>query len=657
LVPLLAVVLLGILVWGAQALYAEREQRYRHVIESSLGAINQLQAKSVAAWRQRRQGEAEALSADSAFGAAVGRWRATPTPAQELLVRERLRGLVEHMQYTGAYVVDPQGRVLLGPQGAQTGRLPAGEREALRGVLALAQPASTGLQRNESFAFPYFSLLAPLFDGTQAVGAVWLVVDARSGLYPLLEAWPSGSRTTAESLLVERRGESIVFLSPLRHRSDEPLSLRMPVRGTADATVALAASGARGILYGRDYRGSQVLATASAIPTSNWLLISKVDADEAMADAQRGGRLSLTLFASLAFVLLAALVVAWQWRAWRSERLLKERLEHNMRWLEAAQRAASVGYFAYDAESRVFALSPMAATIFGLGAKQHMSLKRWVSLLHKADREATLREFAQATAQRSGLRVQYRVQPAGDLPQRWVEVRAEYGTAQDAERSRMTGTVQDITERRQTEEQLERYRTALEAQVRIDPLTQMANRLALDEQVAFEWERALRTGKPLALLMIDVDRFKAFNDHYGHMAGDRCLQAVAQSLVSAVGRAGDMVARYGGEEFAVLLPGAAEDEAWTVAERLRETVRALDIEHARGGDDGIVTISIGLASLQPADREVTTGAPRMGIDVAHALFRHADAALYRAKQYGRDQTVVYGPECDLALHQPPESLL
>jgi len=117
------------------------------------------------------------------------------------------------------------------------------------------------------------------------------------------------------------------------------------------------------------------------------------------------------------------------------------------------------------------------------------------------------------------------------------------------------------------------------------------------------------------------------------------------------------VARYGGEEFAVLLPGASEAQAWAVAERLREAVRALAIEHARGCDDGIVTISVGVSHIQPAAREVTTGAPRSGVDAAHALFRQADAALYRAKQCGRDQTMLYSPECDLALHEPPDSLL
>ncbi|AVP56894.1 sensor domain-containing diguanylate cyclase [Pulveribacter suum] len=656
LLPLLALLCSLALGWGVRTVYLEREQRYRHVIEGSLAAINQLQVGGVTAWRQRRMGEAASLTDDGLLTAAVTRWRQVPSSANAAVLRERLRGMVEHLGYTGAYLVDPQGRLLLGPDGPQQGGMPAPERDALHASLALAQPAVTGLQRDARFAFPYFGLLAPLYDGTQPLGAVWLVVDARATLYPLLATWPNSSHT-AESFLVERQGDSMLFLSPLRHRGDEPLTLRMPWRPGSGEPIALAAGGSRGTLYGLDYRGEQVLATVAAVPGSNWLLISKIDAAEAFTEAQRREWLALGLFASLAALLLGGVVVLWRWRVWRRESALKERLEHNMRWLETAQRAASVGYFAYNGEQRVFVMSAMANAIFGLPAHGQMALRQWIDMLHADDREETLRLHGEAMAQHSPLCAQYRILRASDRHLRWVEVRAEYGDPQGAERSRMTGTIQDITERRQAEEQLERYRAALEAQIRIDPLTQLANRLALDEQVAFEWERAQRSGTPLALLMIDVDRFKAFNDHYGHVAGDRCLQSVALALSTATGRAGDVVARYGGEEFAVLLPGASEEQAWSVAERLREAVRALGIDHARGCEDCIVTISIGAASIQPALREMTTGSPRTGVDMAHALFRQADAALYRAKQYGRDQTMVYGPECDVALHDAPDSLL
>jgi len=662
LLPLVVLALLAGMGWGMRLIYQEREQRYHHQVEGGLGIINQIQAAGVSDWLRRRNGEAAALTDDGLFAQAVHRWRTESGPAQEaqeVLVRERLRSLVEHAQYTAAYLVDMQGRLLLGPaQGgaARVDSLPAPELAALRGAFDSAQPAAVGLRRDgAAFAFAFFSLLAPLFDGSEPVGAVWLVVDARTTLYPLLEVWPNNNRT-AESLLVQREGNDVVLLSPLRHRGDEPLTVRVPGDRTDDAAVALAASGVRGTFYGTDYRGHDVLATASAVPGSDWLLISKMDTAEAFTDAQRREWLALSLFTSLGLLLVVLVVVLWQWRAWRRERQLKEKLERNMRWLDAAQKAASVGYFAYDHERKRFSMSRMANAIFGLPLDGRMPLRDWVAMLHPQDREGTLAIHGQAMEQRTALRTQYRIHRASDRQERWIEVWGEYGDAQGPQRARMTGTVQDITERKLAEAQLERYRAALEAQVRVDPLTQVANRLALDEVVTLEWARALRGGTALALLMIDVDHFKAFNDHYGHIAGDRCLQGVAQALASSLGRAGDMVARYGGEEFAVLLPGAGEAQACAVAERLREAVRALAIEHARGCEAGCVTVSIGVASLLPCELAPVQDKPRAGVDVAHALFQQADAALYRAKQCGRDQAALFGPDCMAALHDPPDSL-
>lgn len=656
LLPLVVLALFAGVGWGMRLIYEEREQRYRHQVEGGLSTINQIQVVGVADWRRRRIGEAAALTDDGLFAQAVSRWRADGSPSLEAPVRERLRSLVEHTQYTAAYLVDAQGRLLLGPagsEGSKVNALPAPEREALRGAFESAQPAVVGLRRDGAFAFAFFGLLAPLFDGSEPVGAVWLVVDARTTLYPLLEVWPNNSRT-AESLLIERQGGDVVFLSPLRHRGDEPLTLRLPARQTGDAAVALAAAGVRGTLYGTDYQGHSVLATASAVPDSDWLLVSKIDTAEAFTDAQRREWLALSLFASLGLISAGAVVVLWQWLAWRRERLLKEKLERNMRWLDAAQKAASMGYFAYDTERQQFTMSRMANAIFGLPLESRMTLRQWMDMLHPQDREHTLAVHGGAMEQRIALRTQYRILRASDRQERWIEVWGEYGDAQGPQRARMTGTVQDITDRKQAEEQLERYRAALEAQVRVDPLTQVANRLALGEAVAQEWARALRSGAPLALLMIDVDHFKAFNDHYGHMAGDRCLQGVAQALASTLGRAGDMVARYGGEEFAVLLPGADAAQACAVAERLRQTVRALATPHAFGCEGGVVTASIGVASLRPAEQTPAQGGPRAGVDVAHALFQQADAALYRAKQLGRDQAALYGPDCTAALHDPPD---
>ena len=644
---LLAGLVLGLLLsmaWGARSVYQQREQRYHHQIEGGLRAISLLQVRNVADWRRQHIADAAALTDDGLFAQAAARWHAAPSEALQEPLRERLRSFVEHGGYSAAFWVDAQGTLRLGPQGALQGTLASPEQQALRQALAQAEPVAVELHRDAAFAFAIFGVLAPVFDGDTPLGAVWLVSDARTQLFPQVESWPSASRS-AESLLVQRDGDELVYVSPLRHRSDAPLSLRQAIVPGRDVVVQ-AVAGARGVVYGSDYRGQEVLALVSAVPDSPWVLVSKLDVDEAFVEAQRGEWLALALLASLALLSGGCAAAAWQWRAWRRERGLKLALERNMRWLDSAQKAASAGYFAYDAEHQKFFMSSMAHAIFGLPPQEYMTLQQWMDMVHPEDRAHVLQVHAEAIAAHTPLGMQYRIVRASDGAQRWLQVWGEYGDGTDTDPLRMTGTVQDITERKQAEQQLARYRDALEERVRLDPMTQVANRLALGEAMQREWEQARLRGMPLALLMIDVDFFKAYNDHYGHVAGDRCLQRVAQALAGAVQRAGELAARYGGEEFAVLLPDSDELRAVAVAHRLREAVRELALEHQASPCGAQVTISVGVACVRPAD----------GQPLEHAqttLFQQADEALYRAKQAGRDRVALYGT--DVQAEPPPEA--
>ena len=160
--------------------------------------------------------------------------------------------------------------------------------------------------------------------------------------------------------------------------------------------------------------------------------------------------------------------------------------------------------------------------------------------------------------------------------------------------------------------------------VRHDSLTRLANRRCLDEMAAQEWRRSRRDQQPLALLMIDVDHFKSFNDRYGHPAGDACLRQVAGALLAAIRRPGDLAARYGGEEFALLLPNTDGFGAVELALRLRMAIRALAVPHS-GTAQGFLSVSIGVASVAAA-----------GDEGPESLFKAADRALYRAKASGRD---------------------
>ncbi len=157
-----------------------------------------------------------------------------------------------------------------------------------------------------------------------------------------------------------------------------------------------------------------------------------------------------------------------------------------------------------------------------------------------------------------------------------------------------------------------------------DALTGIANRRAFDECLAREWERAARDRRPIALLLMDVDRFKAFNDTYGHVQGDRALRAIARAIGENVHRPGDICARYGGEEFAVILADTDASGASEVAETILQSVRALARPH-RGSPLGILTVSIGVA----------VAVPQPG--TSPSIVQPADAALYRAKRDGRDR--------------------
>ncbi|MGO9957097.1 MAG: diguanylate cyclase [Solirubrobacteraceae bacterium] len=171
---------------------------------------------------------------------------------------------------------------------------------------------------------------------------------------------------------------------------------------------------------------------------------------------------------------------------------------------------------------------------------------------------------------------------------------------------------------------LEEANRKLEALSNTDALTGIANRRNFDRVLAQEWNRGQRAGTPLALVMLDVDNFKHFNDQYGHLAGDDCLLALARVLVQAGRRAGDLVARYGGEEFVVLVPGTSGLDALATARYIQNEVWALALPHPDTAP-GIVTVSLGVASVVPSTQHTPDH-----------LVRQADSALYCAKQLGRN---------------------
>jgi diguanylate cyclase (GGDEF)-like protein len=172
--------------------------------------------------------------------------------------------------------------------------------------------------------------------------------------------------------------------------------------------------------------------------------------------------------------------------------------------------------------------------------------------------------------------------------------------------------------------ELKRYRDSLKTLSTIDGLTGIPNRRTFDETLDQEWRRSRRAQTTLSLLMMDIDCFKAYNDHYGHVAGDDCLRQIARGIAEAVQRPADLAARYGGEEFVALLPETDLAGAVVTAERVQHNINSLNIQHAYSKAAGHVTLSIGVATIIPNDRQSPL-----------ELIKSADEMLYEAKQKGR----------------------
>lgn len=636
---LLVLVLIVLALSSIFVMYAERSGEYRQQVQDRLRLVGELQTRNIAEWRRARMADAGALAQDPLFSAALAGWQRgsdLDDMAQQMLM-QRLQVLVEYDQYAMVYLLDTQGQLLLSTAAALPRPLADQERQALQTALERAAPVAVEPQAPGYFAFPFFGVMAPLYDGFEPIGVAWLVMDLRTSLYPQLQTWQVESES-AEAVLIQRAGEdSIVNINPLPKNGVAALSKSLPL--TRDGPAMQAVRGTRGIVRGINHMDHPVISMVSAIDGAPWWLLVQIDEAEVLSDARRREGLAFGLSIGAVFLLMALLGGIWQWSAWRAERTLKRELQLHIRWLDSAQQAAALGYFVYDLKKEEFYISETTARIFGVATGGWLSLKRWATLVVAEDKNAVFAALEQAITQRQHLHVQYRICREDNGLLRWIQVWAEVDGHAGEAPSRMIGIAQDITERKQVDEQLEEYRHQLENQVRLDPLTGIANRLALQEALQKEWRRAARHDQSVALLMLDLDYFKTYNDTYGHVQGDACLSQVAQMLAASVGREGELVARYGGEEFVVLLPNATLAQAQVFGERLVQAVQRLGLPHAGNSVLGqVVTISVGVACAEPS---VLLAQEQAAIT---ALIERADGALYTAKQAGRNRCcAVPGP--------------
>ncbi|CAA0088307.1 Uncharacterised protein [Starkeya nomas] len=331
-------------------------------------------------------------------------------------------------------------------------------------------------------------------------------------------------------------------------------------------------------------------------------------------------------------------------------RLLRAGLAQRERRIGVALESAGQWVWELDIRSGVVRRSPRWKMALGFGpddTPEENERTPW-SIIHPDDRPMVVQRYEQVLAGSSDIfEAVYRV-PDKFGRWRWILGRGRI-VERDAEGRplRLLATSVDITRQKQIEEELAatvRQRERLERELieanrrltelsEMDPLTELPNRRKFDKVLAHEIKRSGRHKPSLALMMIDVDDFKTYNDLYGHIEGDECLRRIAEALRGCARRAGDLVTRYGGEEFAAILADTDESDAIAVATHMLRAVRALRLPHA-GTPQGIVTVSIGI-TLYDAN---TPPLPSPG------LIAGADRALYAAKQAGRNRILVLGAD-------------
>jgi diguanylate cyclase (GGDEF)-like protein/PAS domain S-box-containing protein len=267
-------------------------------------------------------------------------------------------------------------------------------------------------------------------------------------------------------------------------------------------------------------------------------------------------------------------------------------------------------------------IGPQIESLLGWEQGSWVGINDWVERMHPDDRDYVVNFCVSQSKAGVDHEADYRALTRdGDYV--WIRD-VVHVVRKNGEVEALVGFMFDISERKKTEEHLVRLQKQLEAFSYQDGLTGIANRRMFDTVLEREWAGAQESAEPLSLILMDIDYFKQYNDHYGHIKGDDALRTVAKTLSQAANNPGDFIARIGGEEFVWLLPGTSQDKARQVAEKCMQLVRQQQIEHARSDVSPLLTLSLGVGTVIPDAGES-----------AVAFIEKVDGLLYHVKRNGR----------------------
>jgi diguanylate cyclase (GGDEF)-like protein/PAS domain S-box-containing protein len=285
-----------------------------------------------------------------------------------------------------------------------------------------------------------------------------------------------------------------------------------------------------------------------------------------------------------------------------------------------------------DWQSMRFAyIGPQIERVLGWSQASWLTVNDWAERIHPEDRQKTVDFCVSQSQQGVDHEADYRALTSdGDYV--WIRDVVHVVRRADGEVDSLVGFMFDISERKKAEDKIVQLQKELEALSYQDSLTQLANRRMFDTIFEVEWAKARALGHPLSLILVDVDFFKRYNDHYGHVQGDECLRRVAKVLDGAASRTRDLCARFGGEEFVIVLPETNQAAALNVAERCRRLLAKEAIPHCQSEVGEQLTMSMGVGTIVPGAH-----------DEPDRFLELVDRRLYQAKAAGRD-TVSCGPD-------------
>ncbi|HEY8084963.1 MAG TPA: sensor domain-containing diguanylate cyclase [Methylophilaceae bacterium] len=272
-------------------------------------------------------------------------------------------------------------------------------------------------------------------------------------------------------------------------------------------------------------------------------------------------------------------------------------------------------------------IGPQIEELLGWSPASWVGVEDWAQRMHPEDREWVVDFCVAQSKAGTDHEADYRALTK-DGNYVWIRDVVHVARNQDGTVDALIGFMFDISQRKKDEQQLVELQKELEELSFKDSLTEVANRRMFNSILETEWANARRNNLPLSLIMFDIDYFKQYNDHYGHVQGDACLKLVANILNTATARPRDFFARFGGEEFMMILPETDEKSAYMIAERCRNMIATEQIAHAKSQIGQSLTISLGVGTVVPSQQEEPT-----------AFIEIVDKRLYQAKQQGRNRIV------------------